>query len=85
MAPEATKILSEQWMAMDDSQKEKYRKLYANDKQRYDTQMKEFNETGKFTLEDGSSSSTLKAKKKYNKRLICSPVSNELEQEVDNQ
>lgn len=53
---------------MNDEQKQPYADMREKDLERYQKQMKEFGETGTFTLEDGSSSTTLTPKLKKIKR-----------------
>jgi hypothetical protein len=44
-----SKIIGEKWKALDDEDKKKYQELSGKDKERYEKQKKEFDETGKFT------------------------------------
>jgi hypothetical protein len=60
----ALKILGEVWRNMPDSQKQKYVKLSEADKVRQQNQMKELDDNGYFTLDDGTLSSSLKPKVK---------------------
>ena len=53
-APAATKILGPRWQAMSEEEKKPYKDLVEKDKIRYANQMKEFNETGHWTMEDGT-------------------------------
>ena len=59
-APEASKILGTKWAAMNDEEKKPYVALFEKDKARHASQMKEFNETGHWTMEDGTNSKDCK-------------------------
>lgn len=61
-ASETAKILGEQWKAMSEEQRKPYVDMQTAEKARYDTQMKEMETKGYFTLPDGSKSSDHKKK-----------------------
>lgn len=67
-AADVTKILGKKWGEMDDAAKKPYTDLNQKDKERHERQVKEFEKTGKWTLEDGSSSDTLGPKKQKIKK-----------------
>jgi urocanate hydratase len=51
------KIAGERWNLLTDKEKEPYNKLAEADKKRYEKQMKEWEDKGYYTLEDGTKSS----------------------------
>lgn len=63
----AVKILSEQWRKLTKEEKQPYIDKSVKDQERHKKQMEEFKKTGQFTLEDGTSSQSLKPKKKLGK------------------
>ena len=65
--PMAIKKAAETWNGLNEKAKEPYLKLQADDLNRYDKEMGEFNKTGFFTNKEGVHSSTLKAKVKRSK------------------
>ena len=67
-AADAIKVLGKQWSEMTEEEKQPYLDLRAKDMERHDKQMKEFQETGQWTLEDGTSSKDLAPKIKKIKR-----------------
>ena len=58
------------WNEMDEKAKQPYVKMHAQDQERYDREMLQFNKTGYFTNKDGVCSSTLKAKVKRSKETV---------------
>ena len=65
--PEAIKKAAATWNGLDDKAKEPYVKMQADDLNRFNKEMNQFNETGFFTNKEGVCSSTLKAKVKRSK------------------
>lgn len=59
-AAAATKLLGARWKEMTDGDKKPYQELFEKDKVRYQSQMKEFRETGHWTMEDGTNSKDCK-------------------------
>jgi hypothetical protein len=61
---EISKLIGQEWRSMSESDKAIYIELAAKDKERYDRQKKEFDETGTWTEESGSSPQHTAVKRK---------------------